>query len=39
VQVEVLAGLSDRAILELSFPPDLDRQQKDKIRRLLRSLN
>ncbi|MFQ3637090.1 MAG: UDP-forming cellulose synthase catalytic subunit [Cyanobacteriota bacterium] len=39
VQVEVLAGLSDRAILELSFPPELDRQQKDKIRRLLRSLN
>lgn len=39
MRVEVLAGLSDRAILELSFPPELDRQQKDKIRRLLRSLN
>ncbi|GAB4458063.1 MAG: hypothetical protein OHK0037_01420 [Elainellaceae cyanobacterium] len=39
VQVEVLAELSDRAILELSFPPELDRQQKDKIRRLLRSLD
>lgn len=39
MRVEVLAGLSDRAILELSFPSELDRQQKDKIRRLLRSLN
>ncbi|MBF2085026.1 UDP-forming cellulose synthase catalytic subunit [Thermoleptolyngbya sp. C42_A2020_037] len=39
IRVEVLAGLSDRTILELSFPPELDRQQKDKIRRLLRSLN
>ncbi|BAU43177.1 UDP-forming cellulose synthase catalytic subunit [Leptolyngbya sp. O-77] len=39
MRVEMLAGLSDRTILELSFPPDLDRQQKDKIRRLLRSLN
>ncbi|RMF64076.1 MAG: cellulose synthase, partial [Cyanobacteria bacterium J069] len=39
VTVEVLSGLSDRTVLELSFPAELDRQQQDKIRRLLRSLN
>lgn len=37
--VENLTNLSGRVKLELVFPTALDRQQKDKIRQLLRSLN
>jgi cellulose synthase (UDP-forming) len=38
-QVEVLSDLGDRVVIELSFPPEHDRHQKEKIRLLLRSLN
>jgi cellulose synthase (UDP-forming) len=36
---QAVAVSAQRIIMELSFPEDLDRQQRDKIRRILRLLN
>lgn len=38
-QLEVLSEVGDRVMVELSFPVALERQQSDKIRQLLRSLD
>ncbi len=38
-QVDVLPDLGHRILMELFFPPTLEKQQKDKIRRLLRSIS
>jgi len=38
-QVEVLEELSDRTVIELSFPASLNSQQKNKIRQLLKTLS
>ncbi len=38
-QLDVLSSGGDRVMIELGFPVGLERQQKDKIRQLVRSLN